>query len=111
MPMPAQESGIELKSEFVNVMKVGGETGWFVEDNIAGSTGYSWLFTPDNSGVYELVDAITLHASTGAVGVPGKIIWKFRAIKEGHGNALFTLTPPGSSKPAVTKIVAIEVSK
>ena len=103
--------GIELKSEFANLMKVGGDTGWFLEDNIAGSTGYSWAFVPDNSGVYELIDTINLRASTDAIGVPGKIIWIFKAVREGSGNAMFILTPPGASDPAIKKIVAIKVSK
>lgn len=109
--MPEQENAIELKSEFTNLMKVGGELGCFIESNNAGSTGYQWTFIPDNSGVYELVDTVNLHPSTKAVGVSGTIIWKLKAIREGHGNALFELTPPGASKPVVSKMVQIEVSK
>ena len=101
-------TGILLNSNLLNEMKVGGELGWFYhEEN--GSTGYTWHFTPDNSGVYRAVEEVVLLPSVnGAVGVPGSHIWKFKALRKGRGKILFDLYRAGE-KPVETVIVQIEV--
>lgn len=102
-------SGILLSENFPNKLTVGGELAWFTEEQNA-STGYRWGFTPDNSGVYELVETIELHPSVEhAVGVPGRVIWKFKATRSGHGAMLFHLIPPGSSTPAKEIKIAVTV--
>ncbi len=105
-----KKQDILLNSHFVNNMKVGEELGWFIREYNA-STGYHWSFIPDNSGVYELVEEIVLHPSTDAVGVPGMMIWKFKAENEGVGEAKFELRPPGQEEPAETIVVKIKVKK
>jgi predicted secreted protein len=105
-----KEAAICLQNHFVNNMKVGGELAWFVKDFNA-STGYHWSFRPDLSGVYEMVEEVILHPSTDAVGVPGKIIWKFKASREGLGNIMFELFPPSGEKAVETIIVEIKVVK
>ncbi len=97
---------ILLNSHFTNKMKINGEAGWFPRDYNA-STGYTWKFRPDNSGVYEAEEELILHPSTDAVGVPGQIMWKFRAIREGEGKAMFELFPPGRNEAVETVIVTI----
>ena len=74
------------------------------------STGYSWHFTSDDSGVYEVVETVTLHASTKAEGVPGKMIWKFKAVRPGNGSALFELLPPESDESAQKNFIKIAVT-
>jgi len=101
-------SGILLDSHWNNKMAVNGELGWFVRE-FNGSTGYTWRFTPDNSGVYELVEEITLHPSTEAVGVPGMVIWKLKGVKAGKGSVLFELYPPAATSPVETIAIAITV--
>ena len=103
-----QNEGILLNSHFVNKLKVGGELAWFIKDYNA-STGYTWQCYPDNSGVYEISEQVTLHPSTDAVGVPGSIIWKFKAIAKGKGNIAFELMPPGSKEPSERIIISVEV--
>lgn len=105
----AHTSGISLSGDFENLMKVGGELAWFVRD-INASTGYSWSFRPDNSGVYRLVEVTTLHPSVAAVGAPGKQIWKFEAVRQGEGTAVFELNPPGGDKASEAVKVRIKVS-
>jgi len=105
-----EETGILLNSHYVNKMKINGELAWYTEEMNA-STGYNWQVIVDYSGVYEHVETIFLHASVNAAGVPGRIIWKFKAVREGKGNVLFELFPPGSEKPVKTTAVYIEVSK
>ncbi len=107
-----QEKGdILLSPYYVNQLKLGGETGWFTEEYNA-STGYSWQFTPDNSGVYKLVETIRLHPSppTGYTGAPGRLIWKFKSMRKGIGSAKFELIPPGKGKPVKTIIIKFEVN-
>jgi predicted secreted protein len=82
--------------------------GWFMEDYNP-STGYTWRFTPDNSGVYRIFKRVILHGSTGMVGVPGKIIWQFQATQKGTGKAIFELLPPGKKVPEKTDVVIITV--
>lgn len=105
-----QKSGILLNSHFSNRMSVGGELGWFLRDYNA-STGYSWSCIVDNSGVYELVEELVLHPSTGAVGVPGMICWKFKAVREGRGGIIFELRPPGQPEAIEKILVPIEVMR
>lgn len=102
------KEGILLNSAFINKMNIGGEPGWFpVETNA--STGYIWTCTPDDSGVYEIAEKIVLHPSTEAVGTPGMIIWKFKAIREGLGRVMFEQFPPGRTDAVETVIVEIAV--
>lgn len=105
-----QTSGILLNENWTNTMNVGGELGWFIESQNA-STGYHWQFIPDNSGTYELAETVNLHPSVvNAVGVPGAIIWKLKAVRAGKGQAKFELLPPGSTTPAKTITITIEVA-
>lgn len=105
-----KNQGILLNSHFSNRMKVGGEIGWYFRENSSASTGYTWSCIPDNSGVYELTEEVVLHASTGAVGVPGAVIWKFRAVREGKGTMLFELRSPGTHEVVERAAVTIEAS-
>jgi len=103
------ENGILLSEHFTNRVQINGELAWFMEEDNSGSTGYTWGYTPDNSGVYELVEEILLHASVpGATGVPGQKIWKFKAVRAGTGGILFELYPPGQNEPVKTVKVTIE---
>ena len=81
---------------------------WFMEDYNP-STGYTWRFIPDQSGVYQMIRQIILRGSTGMVGVPGKIIWIIKPVGIGSGTATFALYPPGSQNPAKTDIVTLNV--
>lgn len=91
------------------MLEVGGEQAWFIKEYNA-STGYSWSYTPDNSGVYELAEEIVLHPSVeGAVGVPGALIWQFKAVRPGEGGMFFTLHAPGG-KPIQKTEVFVGVS-
>jgi len=103
-----RKQDILLNSHFPNKMKVNGEMGWFTRD-FNPSTGYFWHYRPDESGVYEVVEAVYLHASTAAIGVPGMMVWKVNAVREGHGTILFELFPPTGSDPVETVAVAISV--
>ncbi len=104
------EKGICLVDHFVNKMTLGGELGWFVRD-YSPSTGYQWRYLPDDSGRFDLVEEITLHPSTDAVGVPGFRIWKFKANRECKGSLIFELYPPGRQEPVQRLRVEIEVEK
>ena len=101
---------ILLSSNFTNNLKIDGELGWFLKENNPASTGYTWKCRPDNSGVYEQVEEITLHPSTGkGVGVPGAIIWKFKALRKGTGNIRFELYISSQEEPVEIVYVTIEV--
>ena len=102
------EQGILLTGNFVNKMRVSGDLGWFPRETNA-STGYVWRCLPDNSGVYEIVNETLLHPSTDAVGVPGMVLWKIKAIREGHGSVMFEQYPPGSNEACERVIIKIEV--
>lgn len=107
--MLQNEEGILLYSEFNNLLTAGGPLGWFpLQYNP--SSGYTWRFTPDNSGVYELAGEVTLLPSTlERVGVPGMIIWKLRPVRAGAGVAIFALYPPGADVPEQTVMVRVTV--
>ena len=100
--------GICLWNKWTNEMKVGGEDGWVVLEYNA-STGYHWECVPDNSGVYEQVADINLHPSVEADGVPGKHIWKFRAVRSGPGEIMFRNVPPGATDAGEEYIVKLDV--
>ncbi|MDY6783256.1 MAG: protease inhibitor I42 family protein [Cyanobacteriota bacterium] len=102
------ENGIILNSHFDNKMAVNGELGWLIREFNA-STGYTWRFTPDNSGVYELVEEIALHPSTEESGVPGKIMWKFKGVKAGNGSILLELYPPDDTSSVESTTIAVTV--
>lgn len=105
-----KKQAILLNSHFVNKMVIDGDLAWFAREYNA-STGYMWRYRPDNSGVYEAVEEILLHPSTDAVGVPGMIIWKFKAIREGMGTIMFELYPPTGKEAVETIVIKIEVNK
>ncbi len=90
------KSAILLNEHFENQLTIGGEFAYVVLEYNA-STGYHWEYRPDNSGTVELVEVISLHPSTKATGVPGKMCWKFKAERAGRGSILFELYPPGKS--------------
>ncbi len=98
-----ETSAILLSEHFENQLIVGGELAYVILEYNA-STGYQWGYIPDNSGTTELVEKINLHPSTQANGVPGKMCWKFKALKTGKGAMLFELYPPGQKEP-VNKII------
>ena len=104
----AKGTGILLSSHWDNKMAVNGELGWLVWE-VNGSTGYTWRFTPDNSGVYELVEEIILHPSTEATGVPGMTIWKFKGVRAGKGSLLLELYPPAATSPVQSTPITITV--
>jgi len=105
-----RKEAVLLNSQFVNKLAVDGEPGWFLKEYNA-STGYMWRYRPDNSGVYEVVEETLLHPSTDATGVPGMIIWKFKAIREGRGSAMFELYPPTGKEPVEKTVINFEVCK
>nr|WP_321486399.1 protease inhibitor I42 family protein [uncultured Draconibacterium sp.] len=106
-----EKSAILLNEHFVNNLKVGGEPAYIVLGYNA-STGYHWELSVDNSGTYELKEKLTMHPSVeGAVGVPGKISWKFEAINEGIGEIMVESFPPGSDKPVEKNIYKLKVVK
>lgn len=104
----AEKTAILLNSKWENQLTVGGELAWVIKD-VNPSTGYTWQFTPDNSGVYELVETVTLHASVQAVGVPGAQVWKFKAVQPGAGAMLFTLHAPGTTQPVEQEQIHVGV--
>lgn len=88
--------------------------GWYsVEYNP--STGYTWRFIPDNSGVYKMVKQFTLQSTIvnmdnkPLVGLPAKTIWVFQAVKAGKGVAKFAQYAPGKKAPVRTDEVVILV--
>jgi predicted secreted protein len=99
-----------------NVLKVSVPPvyGWFSEEYNP-STGYTWRFIPDKSGVYKLVKQFTLQSTIvnmdnkPLVGLPAKTIWVFQAIKAGKGVATFAQYAPGKKTPARTEKVVILV--
>ena len=102
---------ILLSSTFTNRMKIGEKPGWVILDDNP-LNGYTWQFIPDNSGTYELIETNTLYPSLkGENGVPGKIVWKFKAIKEGEGLILFKYKRLGSIEFLSEYSYKIEVSK
>ena len=100
------EQGMLLSSEGVNELTLDGARGWFMEEQNA-STGYSWKYHPDNSGVYELVEEVSLAPAVPVVGAPGKIIWELQGVREGTGKVMFEEYPPGSKQPS--KVVPVEI--
>jgi predicted secreted protein len=102
------KDGIWLSPFYENQLKVDCETAWFSEE-YSPSTGYQWVFIPDNSGVYKLVDTITLHPSPPKkyVGGSGRLIWKFKGLKKGIGSAKFYQYPPGKDREP-SKIITIK---
>lgn len=81
---------------------------WFIADHNP-ATGYSWRFIPDSSGVYQMIRQVTLRGATGMVGVPGKMIWIFRPVRRGTGQATFALYAPGKGVPVRTDVVVMNV--
>ncbi len=87
---------ILLESQSPNRMRVNGELGWFIQE-INALAGYVWRCISDNSGVYELVEEVTLQPSVGTDSALGRQIWIFSALKAGEGQVRFELYPPGAS--------------
>ncbi len=103
-------NGIILNPHFINKMDINGQIGWFsVESNP--STGYYWGCTTDNSGIYEIIEEITLTSSVDADGVHGMVMWKVKAINEGHGEIMFELFSPTGIEPVQMITLNIEVTK
>ena len=100
------EPGILLSSEGVNELTLDGARGWFMEEQNA-STGYSWKFHPDNSGVYELVEEVCLAPAARVPGAPGMMIWELQGVHEGTGKVMFEEYPPGSKQPS--KVVPVDI--
>jgi predicted secreted protein len=118
--LPIDKNGILLESNLPqgqkNVLKMSTPPvyGWYmVEYNP--STGYTWRFTPDNSGVYKMVKQFTLQSTIvnmedkPLVGLPARIVWVFQAVKPGKGVARFSQYAPGKKSPARTDEVVILV--
>jgi len=71
-----------------NPLKIGGDLGWFeTTENPSART--HWTFTPDDSGVYELVDVVGVSKRPPVMGGGTQMFWQFRGVKEGHGMAVF----------------------
>lgn len=103
-----KKEAILLQNHFMNKMKIDGELGWFTREYNA-ATGYFWNCTPDNSGVYEMVEELILHPSTEVVGVPGQMNWKFKAVKKGKGTIMFELNSP-SGEQVQQIIIGVDVN-
>jgi Predicted secreted protein len=103
-----QKEGILLTEHFENFMSINGESTWVIKDYNA-STGYRWEYRPDNSGTTELLEVVTLHPATKAVGVAGKMGWKFKALKNGSGEILFELFPPGQQRAIEKSLYKVTV--
>jgi predicted secreted protein len=103
-----QTEGILLNPNFPNTLKTGGEIAWFSRE-VNPSTGYTWKFRPDNSGVYKEMETILLHSSTGVPGTPGEELWKFKAMKPGKGSMRFERFPPGADNPDQTLTINVQV--
>ncbi|MGE5341872.1 MAG: protease inhibitor I42 family protein [Candidatus Omnitrophota bacterium] len=101
------ETQIWLTPYFVNLLKIDGKLCWYIEDYNP-STGYHWEVKNDGSKVCKLVNTVILLPWVHAVGVPGKIVWQFKAVKLGKGVITFQLFPPGRVRPE--KEVKINVS-
>lgn len=97
---------ILLECQSQNRMRVNGELGWFIQEYNA-STGYAWRCITDNSGVYELLEEVTLQPSVNSEGGEGKQIWIFSAIKAGEGRVKFELYPPGAS--TAVKLLTVDI--
>ena len=100
--------GIFLNTHLTNKMSINGEQGWFTRENNV-STGALWSCIPDNSGVYEVVEVISLHPSTDAVGTSGMKMWKIKALKKGKGFLIFELFMPTAHEPSEKVFIDIEV--
>lgn len=92
----------------VITMKVGGLTGVVFTGGSA-STGYSWHFTVDNSGVYQT--SRTVIASPNAlIGQPDLEVLAIAAVREGHGMLEAGLYPPASGTPVESHKIKIVVA-
>lgn len=91
-----ESGGILLTSGFDNLVPINGELAWFIHDENP-TTGYTWRYRPDNSGVYALVTEFFLRPSPppGVTGVPGAHVWIFEALNPWTGSVLFELSRPG----------------
>jgi predicted secreted protein len=118
--LPIDKNGILLQANLPegqkNVLKLSSPPvyGWFSEEYNP-STGYTWRFTPDKSGVYKMVKQFTLQSTivnmdnNPLVGLPAKTIWVFQAVKAGKGVATFSQYAPGKKAPVRTETVVILV--
>jgi predicted secreted protein len=104
----SQKSGILLNEHFVNILMVNKDLVWAILDSNA-STGYTWSYVPDNSGLTELEEELTLHPSAKATGVAGKKAWIFKAARKGVGTLRFDHHAPGKKEPETSIIYKIEV--
>lgn len=103
-----EKSSILLNEHFANVLSVNKDLAWVVLDYNA-STGYTWSYVPDNSGLVELEEQLTLHPSTKAAGVPGKKAWIFKAVRKGSGTLRFDHYAPGKKEPESSVLYIVEV--
>ena len=70
-----------------NQLKIG-DLGWFETGNNP-SARTRWELIPDNSGVYEVADTVTLFQRPPLPGQGTTTWWQLRGVKEGHGLAVF----------------------
>ena len=87
-------------------LNVGHDIGWFIADEDA-ADGYTWCFTGDDSGLYELVDNFTVYPPAISRHA-GKHIFKIKGIKSGDAAAHFDLVR-GGENPRESVTVTLHV--
>lgn len=119
-PLPIDKDGILLLANLPtgqqNVLKVSTPPvyGWYMGD-FGAATNFTWRFTPDNSGVYQMVKHFTLGANVvnlagkPLLGLPARSIWVFQGVKPGKGVAKFELFAVNGKTPVRTDTVLILV--
>ena len=103
-----RKADLDINYELLMIKELNGELSRLVRES-NDSTGYTWRFTPDNSGVCELDEDITPHPSTEAAKVPGTIAWKLKGVKAGTGSILLELYPPDATSPVETITINVTI--
>lgn len=100
----------EIHPDHFNVMEIGGEFGYLMLEDKSASTGYSWIYHPDDNCVLSLDKEINLHASVDKMlAVSGVKGWVFKARHSGHCGLLFELHAPGTREVVETRHVRVQV--
>ncbi|WP_162300546.1 protease inhibitor I42 family protein [Anaerosacchariphilus polymeriproducens] len=72
------------------------------------TTGYRWYMIPDNSGVYEIVNDEYVPDFPIKMGSGGCKIFTIKGAREGIGNAVLQLYPPGNEGPVEEHYITIQ---
>lgn len=100
----------EIHPDHFNIMEVGCELGYLMLEDKSASTGYSWIYHPDDMLLLNMEKEINLHASVDKmVGVPGMKGWVFSAVHSGKGALLFELIAPGTREVVDSRQVRVHV--